>query len=139
MFSCGPKPITSIPADDNELQLLYHCSRFSEAAYFNDDENKMILSPYKIKNFYNWERLHNRAISFTTKLYLQSLNVAFHSQNGDLLPITVVAFRGTSLDNERLENIKSYKTASFTRAHSDDFIATTVCPLLSIIIMYSIS
>lgn len=111
MFSCGTVPLASTPADDYELQLLYHCSRFCEAAYFNIDENKKILGPYNIENYYNWERLDNRAISFTTKLHLQSLKAVFYSQNGDPLPVTVVAFRGTSNANELLEDIKSYKTA----------------------------
>jgi hypothetical protein len=132
MFSCcGTVPLASTPADDYELQLLYHCSRFCEAAYLNNDENKMILGPYKIENFYNWERLDNRAISFTTKqLHLQSLNADFRSQNGDPLPVTVVAFRGTSNANELLEDIKSYKTAPLRSAKTEDFIATTVSRLL---------
>ena len=129
MFSCGTVPLARSPADESELQLLYHCSRFCEAAYLYNDKDKSILEPYNIEDFYNWERLGNRALSFTTKLHLHSLNTTtptLNSQNIEPVPVTVVAFRGTSSASEVFEDMKSYKSAPFTNAQSEDFIATTV-------------
>eukprot|EP01035_Chromulina_nebulosa_P026687 gene26687-34969_t len=97
-----PSPLATSPEQDSEQKLLLDCCKFCEAVYSDKNDEKKIAD-FEIKDFCNWERLSNRAISFTTK----SLNLS--SLNMEAGPVTVVAFRGTSNPSEICEDLKSYK------------------------------
>ena len=122
-----PSPLNTKPVK-NEQELLRDCSKFCEAAYLPLDKDTGALEKYGIEEtYYNWERRSNRAITFTTKLNLSSLysteNETFTEER---VPVTVVAFRGTSNLSEILEDLKSYKAVQLYSESLREIVSTTV-------------
>lgn len=126
--------LSSSPDKDSEQKLLLDCCKFCEAAYSYNDEDKTSLADFEIEDFCNWERLSNRAISFTTTtpLNLSSLHMGAGR-------VTVVAFRGTSNPSEIREDLKSYKAVPlFTEEHAPAVSAISIYLYLDIVHTYTV-